>query len=598
LGFLLKWSKTLKASEKKMATDKLLEEFPPVSTEAWEEAIRKDLKGADYQKKLVWQTDEGLAVKPYYRKEDIAGLDSTDRSYPSASITPARRLNGDWCIREEIDAINPEEANQAAQRAVAAGAEQIAFLNANIQNGSDLGLLLVNLKENPIHFQNAGKVLLRLLTTREKGRSASAQLSSGWNPFESPEFAAEILRTAPTGFVPFTIDGSGFEESGATVVQEMGFTLAAAIDFLADMASRNIDVDRAAAAIEFSFAIGSNYFFQIAKFRAFRNLWATVQESFGGKQNIPARIHARTSHWNKTIYDPHVNILRATTEAMSGALGGADSISVAAFDECYRAPNEASRRMARNTQIVLKQEALLSRVADPGAGSYYLEFLTDFIARESWKMMQGVEGAGGFMKANASGQLAKALNESMAAREKAVVERRCVFTGTNQYADPAEKALDRIDPMHRSIERRGARSYEQLRLRTERHAVLNGKTPRILLAEAGDVKMRSARSSFAQNFLASAGFELVTQRFESAGEIAPGNADLIVLCSSDAEYAGLAAELFPMLKTLGCSVPVIVAGNPASADQLRELGVADFIHVRSNPVEFLTAWQQRLGIEA
>lgn len=583
----------------KMASDKLLEEFPPVSTEAWEEAIRKDLKGADYARKLMWQTEEGLAVKPYYRKEDIAGLDSLRQSRACSSIAAGRRLDGDWLIREEIDAINPEEANQAAQRAVAAGAEQIAFLHANVQNGSDLGLLLVNLQEVPIHFQNAGKALLRLLTTREKERSASAQLSSGWNPFESPAFAAEILLALPPGFVPFTIDGSGFEESGASAVQEIGFTLAAAIDFLGEMTSRTIEVDRAAAAIEFSFAIGANYFFQIAKLRAFRILWARVQESFGGKQqSVPARFHARSSRWNKTIYDPHVNILRATTEAMSAALGGADSISVAAFDECYRAPNEASRRMARNTQIVLKQEALLSRVADAGAGSYYLEFLTDFIARESWKIMQGIESAGGFGKANASGQLAKALNESMAAREKAVVERRRVFTGTNQYADPSEKALDRIDPMHRSVERRGARSYEQLRLRTERHAVLNGKTPRILLAEVGDVKMRSARSGFAQHFLASAGFELVTQRFESAGEIAPGNADLIVLCSSDAEYAGLAAELFTMLKTLGCSVPVIVAGNPASADQLRELGVADFIHVRCNPIEFLTAWQQRLGIEA
>ena len=582
----------------KMATDKLLEEFPPISTEAWEEAIRKDLKGADYTRKLMWQTEEGLAVKPYYRKEDIAALDSLRQSRVCSSIAAGRRLNGDWRIREEIDAINPEQANQDARRAVAAGAEQIAFLNANVQNGSDLGLLLVNLQEVPIHFQNAGKALLRLLTTREKERSASAQLSSGWNPFESPAFAAEILNASPHGFVPFTIDGSGFEESGATTVQEIGFTLAAAIEFLAEMDSRNLDVDRAAAAIEFSFAIGSNYFFQIAKLRAFRNLWAKAQESFAGKQNIPARIHARTSRWNKTIYDPHVNILRATTEAMSAALGGADSISVASFDECYRVPSEASRRMARNTQIVLKQEALFSRVADAGAGSYYLEFITDFIARESWKIMQGIEAAGGLRKANASGLIAKALNNSLAAREKAVVQRRRVFTGTNQYADPSERALDWIDPLHTSAEHRGARSYEQLRLRTERHAVLTGKTPRVLLAEVGDVKMRSARSSFAQNFFASAGFDIVTQRFESAGEIAPGNADLIVLCSSDSEYAGLAAALLPMLATLDRRVPVIVAGNPASADQLRELGVADFIHVRSNPIEFLTAWQQRLGIEA
>ncbi len=581
-----------------MATDKLLEEFSPLTTEAWEDAIRKDLKGADYQKKLVWHTEEGLAVKPYYREEDIAALNSSHRAPARSSIPQSRRLSGDWCIREEIDAINPEEANQAAQRAVAAGAEQIAFIHANVQSASDLGLLLVNLQEIPIHFQNAGETLLRLLIAREKGRPHSAQFSSGWNPLENPDFAAEILLAPATGFVPFTIDGSRFEESGATVLQEIGFTLAAAIDFLADMASRNIDVYRAAAAIEFSFAIGSNYFFQIAKLRAFRNLWAKAQESFGGQQNIPARIHTRSSHWNKTVYDPHVNILRATTEAMSAALGGADSISVAAFDECYRAPNEASRRMARNTQIVLKQEALLSRVADAGAGSYYLEFITDFIARESWKVMQGIDSDGGFRKADASGQLARALNESLAAREKAVVERRRVFTGTNQYADPAEKALDRIDPLQTSVERRGARSYEQIRLRTELHAALTGKTPRVLLAEIGDLKMRSTRSTFAQNLLASAGFDIVTQRFQSAKEIAPGDADLIVLCSSDSEYAGLAAELLPTLEKADRSVPVIVAGNPESADQLRTLGVADFIHVRTNPIEFLQTWQQRLGIEA
>ena len=582
-----------------MATDKLLDEFPPVSTQAWEEAIRKDLKGADYQKKLVWQTEEGLAVKPYYRKEDVEALESLSRSLSCSSTPQSRRLNGDWRIREEIDAINPEEANQAAQRAVAAGAEQIAFLNANVRNSSDLGLLLVNLREIPVHFQNAGEALLRLLIARENARPHSAPFSSGWNPLESPDLAAEILIASPPGFVPFTVDGSRFEESGATAVQEIGFTLAAAIDLLDEMTSRNIDVDRAAAAIEFSFAIGANYFFQIAKLRAFRNLWARVQESFSGKQqSIPALIHARTSHWNKTIYDPHVNILRGTTEVMSAALGGADSISVAAFDECYRAPNEASRRMARNTQIVLKQEALLSRVADAAAGSYYLEYLTDFIARESWKVMQGIEAAGGFRKANASGLLARALDESLAARERAVVERRRVFTGTNQYADPAEKALDRIDPLHASVERRGARSYEQLRLRTERHAALTGKTPRILLAEIGDVKMRSARSSFAQHFFASAGFDLITRRFQSAKEIAPVDADLIVLCSSDPEYGGLAAELIPMMEALNRGVPVIVAGNPESAHELRATGVADFIHVRSNPIEFLTAWQQRLGIEA
>jgi methylmalonyl-CoA mutase len=349
----------------------------------------------------------------------------------------------------------------------------------------------------------------------------------------------------------------------------------------------------------FSFAIGANYFFQIAKLRAFRMLWARAVESFGGSaQSAKARIHARTSRWDKTIYDPHVNALRATTEAMSAILGGADSVTVAPFDECYKTPDEASRRLARNTQIILKREALLAQVADPGAGSYCLEAITDFLARDGWKTMQKIEASGGYQKAAANGLLTKALEQSMAARQKAVVSRRRVFTGTNQFANASEKALDRLDPMSLGGVRRGAESYEQLRLRTERHTANGGKLPRVLLAEIGDVKMRGARSTFASNFFACAGFDLVTQRFETSDEIAACNADLIVLCSSDPEYLDVATSLVLKLKALDRATPVIVAGNPESAEQLRAAGVADFIHVRSNPIEVLTNWQQQMGIKA
>jgi methylmalonyl-CoA mutase len=362
---------------------------------------------------------------------------------------------------------------------------------------------------------------------------------------------------------------------------------------------RDVKVDRAAASIAFSFAIGANYFFQIAKLRAFRMLWARAVESFGGtRESAGARIHARTSRWDKTLYDAHVNILRATTEAMSAVLGGADSITVAPFDECYKTPDEASRRLARNTQIILKREALPSRVADPGAGSYYLEVITDFIAGEGWKSMQRIEAGGGYRKAVADGLISAALEQSLAARERAVTFRRRIFTGTNQFADPRERALDRIEPLHHSGERRGAQSYELIRLRTERHAALTGRLPRVLLAEIGDVKMRSVRSNFATNFFACAGFDVVARRFMDLAEIATADADLIVLCSSDPEYPELSLELVLKLRALGRKTPVIVAGNPDSAAQLRAAGVADFIHTQSNPVEVLTNWQQQLGIKA
>jgi methylmalonyl-CoA mutase len=575
-----------------MAANHLLQEFPPVTTESWEEQIRKDLKGSDYTKRLVWQTEDGLAVKPYYRAEDASGLEYLDTAPGQFPFARSARASGEWRIREEIDELDPEKANRTATAALLAGAEEISFLNVVISSVSDLATLLAHLQGIPVDFHNADEALVRFLVKRKVSPG-----STGWDPLTNLDSAAEVIATAPPGFVPFTLHGSEFEESGATAVQEVGFTLAAGIDFLAEMQSRKQEVDHAAVSVTFSFAMGSNFFFQVAKLRAFRLLWARAVECFGGREESgKAQIHARTSRWNQTIYDPHVNVLRGTTEAMSAAIGGADSISVAPFDECYKAASDATRRLARNTQILLKQEALLSRVSDPGGGSYYLEVITDFIAREGWKIMQGIEVAGGYRKAQAEGKIASSLQRSLAAKEKAVVSRRRVFTGTSQHANVSEKALDRIEPARQNRKNRGAQPYERLRLRTERHAASSGKTPRVLLAEIGDVKMRSARSTFAANFFACAGFDIATQRFESVDAIAASGAELIVLCSSDPDYSALAVELIARMKALGRKIPVIIAGYPDSAEQLKAAGVADFIHIRSNPIEVLTKWQEQLGI--
>jgi methylmalonyl-CoA mutase len=583
-----------------MAANQLLQEFPPVSTGAWEEVIRKDLRGADYAKKLVWQTEEGLAVKPYYRAEDLAGLSYLDAAPGSFPYLRGTRATADWRIREEIDEVDAEKANQAACSSIVGGAEEIAFCNIEIKSTNDLRILLANLPEIPVHFQNAGEPLLRLLMEKNPAPAVSTGvISTALDPFTNLIFAAEIVPHVPLTAVPFTIHGEKFDEAGATAVQEIGIALAAGIDFLAEMQSAGVDINRAAASITFSFAIGSSYFFQIAKLRAFRMLWARAVESFGGtRESAKARIHARTSRWNETIYDPYVNVLRGTTEAMSAAIGGADSISVGPFDECYRKPDESSRRMARNAQILLKQEALLCRVSDPGGGSYCIEVITDFVAREAWKVMQAIEGAGGYQKAQAGGQVEQALAPSLAAKEKAVLQRRRIFTGTTQHANLSEKALERIDPSGPRSVRRGAEVYEELRLRTERHAAGGGKTPRVLLAEIGDVKMRSARSNFAANFFGCAGFEVVTQHFDSVDAMANDDTDIIVLCSSDPEYAALAAGLIARLTALKRTTPVMIAGYPDSVEQLKALGVADFIHVRSNPIELLTKWQQRLGIKS
>ena len=582
-----------------MSTEELLKEFPPVTTAEWEAVIHADLKGAEYAKKLIWPTPEGLAVKPYYRAEDLAnvpGLNAAPGSFPSMRGASAR---GGWLITEEIAETDPEQANAAARAAIVCGAEQIAFTGVVIGNLSDLGLALAGLDEIPVHFAAANQSVLTLLVERLAHRPQTATITTGWNPLEDPDFAAQLLAALPANLLPFTLNGATLEESGATAVEEVGLELAAGVDYLAAMSQRGVAADQAAAAVGFSFAMGSNCFFQIAKLRAFRETWAQAVASFGGSaEAAQARIAARTSRWNQTVYDAHNNVLRGTTEALSAIFGGANSISVAAYDECFRTPNEASKRLARNTQIVLKQEAQLGRVADPGGGSYYLETLTDFIGSKGWALMQKVESVGGYQKASTDGIVAGILAQSMGARIKLIAQRRDVLTGVNQFVNAQEKALDGIEANRIDSARRAAQPFEQLRLRTERHAKLTGSTPKVLLAEMGDVKMRGLRSQFAGDFLACAGFAMLKQRFDQAEAVVAEDADLIVLCSSDPEYPALAAALLTALRAAGRNTPVLVAGNPDSAEELKAAGVADFVHIRTNPIEFLTRWQQQLGIEA
>jgi methylmalonyl-CoA mutase len=580
-----------------MATNHLLDEFPPVGTAEWEAAIARDLRGADYEKKLIWHADEGLVIKPYYRAEDFSGLACLDAAPGEFPYRRGTRATGGWQIREEIDAADAEEANRAAQAAVAGGAEAVAFSDLAISSEADLKVLTTHLDGVPIHFHHADEMLIRHLMNWFSRRQNKATISTDYDPMPNPDFAAEVISAAPAGFVPFTINGDSFEEAGATTVEEIGFALAAGVDFLTAMQERDVDICRAASAIEFGFAIGSNYFFEIAKLRAFRMIRARAVESFGvSVDKGRARIAARTSQWNKTVYDPHVNILRGTTEAMAAILGGADSVTVAPFDECYKRPNEASRRLARNMQLLLKYEAWLGRVADTAGGSYYVETLTDNLARDGWKQMQGIEALGGFRKAQADGAVAQTLERALRAREKEVETRRRVFVGTNQFANPSERAYERIEVGRTDELARGARMYEELRLRTERHAARGGNIPRILLAEIGDRKMRTARADFAMNFFACAGFSITTKRFRTAEEIASADTGLIVLCSSDAEYTALAQQLISKLKELGRKTPVIVAGNPEDAQQLTATGIADFVHLRSKPLEVLTKWQERLGV--
>jgi methylmalonyl-CoA mutase len=383
-----------------MATPFFLSEFPPVATEAWEQAIREDLKGTAHTEKLIWHSPEGFDVKPYYRAEDLAGIESLHAAPGNFPHSRGVRSRGGWRIREEVDAVDSEDANRVAQLAVAAGAEEIAFSRVVVANSSDLAILLYNLSEVAVHFETASDATVGHLIDRLHNRPGALKLSAGLDWSADPDVSASILAKTPSSLAPFTIHADTFQEGGATSVEEVGFALASGVDFLREIQQRGLSPERAAASITFSFAMGPEFFMQAAKLRAFRLAWAQAAESFGiARESMRARIYARTSRWNRNVSDPHTNALRGTTEAISAILGGADSIYVAPFDECCGTLDEASRRLARNTQIILKQEAFLARVADPGCGSYYVETLTDSIAAGAWKLLQEIESAGGWRTA-------------------------------------------------------------------------------------------------------------------------------------------------------------------------------------------------------
>ena len=362
-----------------------LEEFPPVSTEQWDEVVRKDLKGAAPKSKL------------FYRAEDLRGLEYLDSAPGEFPYTRGTRGDNAWRIRAVVGDV------PAARAALDAGADEICF----VLGDQNIDEVLDALPSCAVHFE-AGERAAELLealarSARRPGRPPQAEglpHSVDYEPLADFDRAASLIRAVrKPQFRPVTIRAHRFSEAGSTIVQELGFALAEGVEIVAQLTDRGLAVADAAQALAFSFAIGSNYFLEIAKLRAARTLWARAVESFQPAHADAAKmtIYARTSHWTKTIYDPHVNLLRATTEAMAAAIGGADSLQVEAFDEPYREPDEFGSRLARNTQLILKQEAWLDRSVDAAGGSYYLEVLTDSLAREAWKLLQQIEAAGGFL---------------------------------------------------------------------------------------------------------------------------------------------------------------------------------------------------------
>ena len=618
-----------------MATDKerLLSEFPAISTQEWKDKIVTDLKGADFERKLVWRTNEGFNVNPFYRREDLEGL-STPKVMPAEyPYVRSTRMDNEWLIRQDINVNDPKEANEKALDILNKGITSLGFkLRRDQVNKETLAILLKGIMPEAIELnfsccisvaaQLAGELAAYL--TEVGADVAQCKGSINFDPFKkqlvkgisNPQWVAMCAQLLDAicplpKYRVLTVNALNINNAGAYIYQELGYALSWGAELIDKLTEAGYSIEELTSRIKFVFGVGSNYFMELAKFRAARWLWAEIIGAYGDQYKGDAakiHMHAVTSTWNKTIYDAHVNLLRTQTEAMSATLGGVDSLTVQPFDVTYQESDNFSERIARNQQLLLKEESHFDKVIDPAAGSYYIEHLTNALAEQAWKLFLAVEEEGGFAAAVEAGSVQKAVNASNAKRHAAVAARKEIFLGTNQFPNFTETAAQKVAQVEAgghscgcgtpSIEAlnfdRGASEFEALRLATER----SGKEVKVFMLTIGNLAMRLARSQFSSNFFACAGYKVLdnlgfatVQEGVDAG-LAAG-ASIIVLCSSDDEYAEFAPEAY---KYLAGRAEFVVAGAPACADDLKAVGIENFINVKSNVLETLRQFNQKLGI--
>jgi methylmalonyl-CoA mutase len=473
----------------------LKKDFPVPSFEEWKKQVEKDLKGESFDKKLTTNTYEGINLQPIYTQQDVEELPQTHTFPGFEHFLRGSNFSGyngrAWEIAQEYNQALPEDLNEALKYDLDRGLNSI---NIVLDNPTQLGLDAdqsksgevgngglsisgvrkmqvlfkdIDLTNQPININGGFSALpitllfkayadeTRTSLMNIKGSITSDPyeylLTKGELPistkqiFDEIKLAAELMIKSNSPVKTIGVSGMAFNNSGASALQELAFTLAAAVEYLQEMIDRGLKADDAAKRMKFTFGIGSFYFMEIAKLRAARMLWNKILEAYGVKEeNRKVFIHGKTAQFNQTYFDPYVNMLRTTIETFSAIAGGADSIHTNPFDETFNDSSSFSRRIARNTQIILKEESHLDQVIDPAGGSYFVEKLTDDIAKAAWKLFQTVEDNGGMFKAIQSGFVHEEISKVAEAKKKDFAKRKSVLVGTNMYANPKEETMELI----------------------------------------------------------------------------------------------------------------------------------------------------------
>jgi len=683
------------------AGERLLSEFPIPSLEAWREEVIRLLKGAPFEKKMLTATYEGITLQPIYTAEDTKDLPFQDTlpgewPYLRGTEVLGKRLNG-WLIAQELPLADPKDFNEALRQDLERGQNAVTILldtagywgldadqaetgmvgkdGTSISAFADAVQALDGVDPTipTMVVGGAGSVpAAALVVAALKARGADlakVNLTLGNDPLGFLAANGQLPMSVDEAFdglaslTNWAIDsapktktlvacGFPYFESGANAVQQIAFTLSGAVAVLRAMEARGINIENAASRMVFRLKVGGNFFMEIAKLRAVRVLWAQVARVCGASDEA-ARICLQTKngHLNKTQFDPYVNILRGTTEAFAAIVAGVDSLHIGAYDEVLGGqPSNLGRRIARNTQIVLREESKLDHVVDLAGGSWAVETLTHQLITAAWKLFQEVEAMGGLQKALETGFVQKTIGEVASARRKAVAARTDVIVGTNQYPNSLETQPEIRKNDHAAIKakqgakaaaaRRGqikskdfaalvdaapkstlgelsqalgrsnsisvkplpafrtAQAFETLR--SAMIGARKGKTD-VFLANLGPIGAYMPRLDFTRGFFQVGGFSVEDKSWfktpqDAAKAAIESGAPIIVAVGLDDTYVEQVPAFASALKSSGAKAVLVAGMLKDHADTFKASGVDDFIHVKSDAQAVLSGLAKVLEV--
>jgi len=665
------------------------DEFEAASRDHWREAAATALKGDSIEKRLYSMTPEGIKLQPIYDQLDLDSIKHPEDWPGMAPFTRGATAAGNkleqWWIAQDIESEEPIHFNELISEELMQGRNAVVLpLDSFARDGLSCraGLSLktvvdlqtalkgIDLQAAPLltWAGPSGLALLGMLEAAQDGTQwRGAVLSDpigeslmGESVVGMEDSLNEMAQAAtwasrsPHDVRTIGVQGHVWGDAGADAVKELAHTLGTAVEYLKAMVARGLTASQLSGQFVFSLSLGSDIFMQVAKLRATRLLWSKVLSCFGAEM-APVFIHCRSCRFNKSLLDPHSNILRATAEAFAGVVGGANSLHISPFDEVAGGNDLGARRLARNTQLLLSEECGLAEVADAAGGSWYVETLTDQLARKAWEQFQEIEQTGGMREALASGVPQQCVSKTAETRLLRMSQRREAMVGVNLSPD-ADERFERTEvsqsksPMDREMTPRGGRSellksveqiaqafragaslvevraslgrgdilmesvprltfhraaegYEELRSNITQHSTDSGKRPTIWLAKFGLPKQWTPRAEFARGFFGVGGYEIF-EDLEGASTIdeaiaaaSKSSAQVVVLCATNENYVEIVPDFVSRLKQIRPDIYVILAGYPFDRiEEYRQAGIDGFIHMRAECLSFLQELNQFLGI--